>query len=191
MKEPTIITTSEWGAKPVSTKFGKSQALGVVVHNTDHPNRDAKNGAAERSKAFDLARSIQRDHMVDAHTWADTGQHFTISRGGLILEGRHGSLAAARLGKVVRGAHAGSTVHNNQWFGIELEGRNKESFAVTDEQWAALIELCAWLSSVGGFNGTNILGHLEVKVGGTDCPGKVIDRLPNLRTSVVTAVSNG
>src|SRR5688500_18970935 len=134
MNQPRIFTTVEWGAKPVTSTFPKSQGRGIVIHNTGHPNRAPKTGAAEKTKAFDLARSIQHDHMVVDHNWADTGQHFLISRGGLILEGRHGSLAAAQNGKVVRAAHAGSTIHNAEWFGIELEGINIAAFAVTTDQ---------------------------------------------------------
>ena len=191
MQEPTIVLAEDWGAKSVSSIFPKSAAKGIVIHNTGHPNRAPKTGAAEHTKAFDLARSIQHDHMVVDHHWADTGQHFTISRGGLVLEGRHGSVAGARLGKVIRAAHAGSTVHNIEWYGIELEGNNTESFAVTDQQWSSLVELCAWLASTAGIKTKNILGHLQVKKGGTDCPGKVIDRLPDLRTDVTAKIEKG
>ena len=189
MNEPKIFTTSEWGAKPVTSTFKKSPAAGIVVHNTDHKNRDPKTGSAERSKAFALARDIQKDHTTPPRNWADTGQHFTISRGGVIMEGRHGTLAAARQGLVVQAAHAGSSSHNKTWWGIELEGRNLEAFAVTEQQWKALIELAAWLVSKGNFPATSILPHLEVKVGGTDCPGKVVDRLADLRASVAAALT--
>src|ERR1044071_3682313 len=105
MAGPRVYTTAEWHARPATSTFTKKKALGIVVHNTEHPNRAALTGDAERDKAFSLAKSIQ-DHHMDGNGWSDTGNHFTISRGGLILEGRHGTYAAAQLGKVVKGAHA-------------------------------------------------------------------------------------
>jgi N-acetyl-anhydromuramyl-L-alanine amidase AmpD len=103
------------------------------------------------------------------------------------MEGRHGSLAAAKTGKVVRGAHAGVDHFNRKWFGIELEGDFRETFALTEQQWQTLIELCAWLSSLGEFDAQKIEGHKEVKGdvdGGTDCPGLLSDHLVELREAV-------
>ena len=134
---------------------------------------------------------VGKINLAGDHSWADTGQHFTISRGGLILEGRHGSLDAARNGMVVRGAHAGSKVHNATWYGIEIEGRNLPAFAVTTEQWDALVDLCAWLAAGAPFAGSEILPHLQVKVGSTDCPGKIVDRLDDLRTQVSARIAAG
>jgi N-acetyl-anhydromuramyl-L-alanine amidase AmpD len=186
MPEPKIYSTADWGARsPNSSNFTKRAAAGLVIHNTEHSNRAPLQDAAERSKAFAIARSIQKDHLDRG--WADTGQHFLISRGGLIMEGRHGSLQAAKEGKVARGAHANSNLHNTTWFGIELEGDNRTAFAVTDQQWASLIELCAWLSFWGEFNPANIKGHLEVS--STDCPGKVMGHLAELRDKVASRKS--
>jgi hypothetical protein len=53
MNEPRVFTTAEWSAKSVSSKFPKSKGLGIVIHNTGHPNRAPKTGAAEKTKAFD------------------------------------------------------------------------------------------------------------------------------------------
>src|SRR5438132_337549 len=120
MPPPKIYTTNEWGAKAVSATFAQGDASGIIIHHTTNQNRAPQTGDAEKNLAFDRARQIQTYHMDHNH-WADTGQHFLISRGGLILEGRHGSLAAAQNGKVVRGAHAGDNTYNQKWFGIENE----------------------------------------------------------------------
>ncbi len=183
MPEPPILSTGEWGARaPNSDNFPKKAAAGLVIHNTEDPNRAPLSGEAEKRKASEVARAIQADHLKRG--WADTGQHFLVSRGGLILEGRHGSLAAAKEGKVVRGAHANSRVHNTTWFGIELEGDNRAEFAVTDAQWSTLVGLCAWLSLWGEFDPRSIKGHMEVS--STDCPGKVMGRLDDLRGRVIS-----
>ena len=191
MGEPKVYTTAEWGARaPRGSGLTQRPAEGVVVHNMEYPNREPA-GDQELEAAFAAARRCQQEHMVD-NGWLDTGQHFTISRGGVIMEGRHGSLAAARGGRVVNGAHASRVARfNRRWFGVELEGDYRREYAVTAEQWAALVDLCAWLSSNGGFGPERIIGHLEVKQGATDCPGRVMDHLDELRAAVKERISEG
>ena len=185
--EPKIMTTQEWGASPATVDhFPEQPAAGIVVHNTEGPNDAPLEGDAEIKAAVKIARRIQRSHMVTDHNWPDTGQHFTISRGGLILEGRHGSLEAARSGRVVRGTHAVSTdgSANRRWFGIEVEGDNRAKDLVTDQQYSALVELCAWLMKWRGVATLPIKGHMDVLAGHTDCPGLFENRLAKLRNDV-------
>lgn len=184
--EPRIYSTAEWGAQPAHAQFAERPAAGIVVHNTENPNRSPQQGAAELTAAVAIARSIQAGHF--SRGFSDTGQHFTISRGGLILEGRHGSVAAARAGRVVSGAHAKSAggVANTTWFGIELEGDNRQSDQVTKPQYDALVELCAWLMKWAGVQTLPIKPHLDVLAGHTDCPGKFKDRMATLRQNVAT-----
>ena len=184
MTEPKIYSTSEWGAKPpVAGGFARADAEGIVVHNMEYPNRAPQTGDEEQHAAFDVSRRCQKDHMDRG--WRDTGQHFTISRGGVIMEGRHTSLAGAKDGKVIQASHAGTNHHNRRWFGIELEGDYRAAPSITAEQWAALVELCAWLSFWGDFDAHSIKGHKEV--GDTDCPGKLMDlRGDELRAAVAS-----
>ncbi len=185
--EPRIYTTSEWGAAPANAShFAEALAVGIVVHNTEDKNREPLSGDAELRKSVELTRRIQHSHMVTDHHWADTGQHFTISRGGCILEGRHGSLAGARGGRVVQAAHAESSdgSANRRWFGIELEGDNRREDLVTAPQYSASVELCAWLMKWCGVQSLPIRGHMDVLAGHTDCPGHFEERLPMLRKDV-------
>lgn len=187
--EPRIVATADWGAAPArADHFAERPAAGIVVHNTQGANRAPLTGAAEAAAASEMARRIQRSHMIVDHHWLDTGQHFTISRGGVMLEGRHGSLEAARAGRVVEASHAVSTggSANQTWFGIELEGDNRTADRVTDQQYSALVELCAWLMKWRGVQGLPIKGHMDVLAGHTDCPGLFEQRLPTLRTDVAT-----
>jgi N-acetyl-anhydromuramyl-L-alanine amidase AmpD len=185
MSEPKIYSTVEWGARKVTKSFLKSAAQGIVIHNTENPNRTPATGTAEEQTSFKICRAIQIHHM-DGNGWSDTGQHFTVSRGGLILEGRTGALASAKSGKVVQGAHAsGVSRYNNKWFGIELEGFYVKEYAVTDQQWDALVELCAWLSFWGKIDSMrDIIGHMDVLAGHTNCPGLVEQHLVSLRSQV-------
>ncbi|MBV9468261.1 MAG: N-acetylmuramoyl-L-alanine amidase [Abitibacteriaceae bacterium] len=188
MAEPAIFTTAEWGAQPAHTAgFPTESAEGIVVHNTQTTNRNPQSGPPEQEMAFALARQIQEDHF--ARGFADTGQHFTLSRGGLVLEGRHGSLDAARTGNVIKGAHAESVgnVANRRFYGIEVEGDNRQEAGgdhVTPEQFSALVELCAWLSTQGDFDSQHIVPHNQVLSGHTDCPGLFAARMGELRTQV-------
>ncbi len=191
MPEPMIFSTEDWGAQPPHGHFATKLAEGIVVHNTQGANRaPGTTLAKEKQAAFAVARQIQQDHFHrHPHPFGDTGQHFTISRGGLILEGRHGSLAAAKSGKVVRGAHADSPHNraNQVLFGIEVEGDNRVEVGgdhVTDKQFKALIELCAWLSFWGHFDSSHIQPHLDVEAGHTDCPGLFANRIPDLIAAV-------
>src|SRR5205823_1500800 len=135
---------------------------------------------AEQHASFAVARAIQHAHL--ARGWADTGNHFTVSRGGLIMEGRHGSLAGARQGKVVRGAHAGVSEINATWFGIENEGTYTTEWLMPPQQWNALVELCAWLAFWGDFDSQIIQPHNHFRP--TQCPGLLRDHLVELRAAV-------
>jgi hypothetical protein len=178
-QSPPIFTRSDWRAlAPKVAAFSRAPAQGIVIHHTQDANRPALVGDAEKSAAFELSRRIQRSHMFE-RKWSDVGQHFTISRGGIIMEGRVGTLDAARDREVVRGAHAGSNLHNRQWWGIEIEGDFRQNAEkITDQQRDAVIKLCAWLATlIPNFNPSdNIKGHRQVKPGnGTDCPGRLLE----------------
>ena len=176
-----IYTCKEWGAKPVDVQFARRPAAGLVIHHTASPSRKPLTGAAEEKAACSLARGIQRLHRRQ-NGWADTGQHFLVSRGGLILEGRHGSDMWARQGLVPRGAHAGANGPNATHFGIEIEGRYDRKDDLPAVQWDALVELCAHLCLWGNVQSQDIFPHCDYTA--TACPGKLADRLPALRQAV-------
>jgi hypothetical protein len=88
------VTTAQWGARaPRNFPFTRTQALYVVVHHvvSGNPPNDRSGGTLEGAKV--LARDIQRDHM-DRRSFSDTGQNFTNTTGGFVLEGRHGTVDA-------------------------------------------------------------------------------------------------
>ena len=165
---PRILMVEEWGGILRDTHGLKRRpAVWVTLHHTaGHNTAPLDDPARERERCFELARSIQRHHL--ARGWRDSGHHFLLTRSGLILEGRHGSLAAARMGFVIAGAHAGHNEANTRSWGLELEG-NTELAPVTPEQWAACVELCAWLSFVGNTQARDIFPHRNYRP--TACPG--------------------
>jgi hypothetical protein len=177
-----IFACQEWGATPKDTsRLGRSPARGIVIHHTAGPNvRPLSNVGVEKQRCFRLGREIQRSHL--ARGWLDTGQHFTCTRSGLLLEGRHGSLAAARHGLVVQGSHAGDKQANRVQWGIENEGLYTSELPPA-ALWNSLVELCAWLCFWGRVDSQEIHGHREYRA--TQCPGdRLSARLDALRAAV-------
>jgi hypothetical protein len=175
---PPIVSCDGWGARPARGNlpvYDKSPVK-ILVHHTATPNVADPGPDA----ALALARSIQTFHM-DTRGWPDTGQHFTVSRGGVVLEGRHHSLEFARVGhRQVEGAHC--TGQNVVALGIENEG-TYSAVDPPDELWSRLRELCAYLCGQYGIAPTQIYGHRDFK--DTACPGdRLYGALPRLRSEV-------
>jgi hypothetical protein len=179
---PTIHPTSEWGAAPPSSPI---QVLGhrptkLFIHHTDTANSTDYS----LSHGFALARSIQRFHMEN-RGWIDTGQQFTLTRGGHAIEGRHRSLEVLRAGSGhVQGAHC--TAQNDVAVGIENEG-NYMSVAPRAQHYAALVELSAHICGQFGIRAYQIYGHRNFNT--TDCPGdRLYAMLPRLRADVAARI---
>jgi len=175
---PPITDCAGWGARVNSeiVPVWNQKPVKILVHHTATPNQaDVSQGAA-----FTLARSIQNFHM-DRRGWLDTGQHFTVTRGGFAMEGRHRSLEIVRAGRQqVEGAHC--TGQNIVAVGIENEG----TYSAVDPPpalWNRLRDLCAWICNRYGIQPTELYGHRDFK--NTACPGDhLYALLPRLRTEV-------
>ncbi|MFF8606863.1 N-acetylmuramoyl-L-alanine amidase [Streptomyces sp. NPDC015346] len=179
---PVIADCAAWDARPPSSPVTvlSTPPQKIIVHHTATPNTSDYSAARARS----LARGMQRDHM-DRRGWADTGQHFTISRGAHILEGRHQSLAALREGsRQVESAHCHG--QNSVAVGIENEG-DYTSTEPRHVQYAALVDLCAHICRRYGLRPYQIYGHRDFNA--TDCPGdRLYALLPRLRRDVAAVV---
>lgn len=182
---PTIASCATWGARSPSsplTVLGTNPNK-IVIHHTDTANSTDYSQA----HAFSLARAIQNYHM-DSNGWSDTGQHFTVSRGGYVMEGRHNSLSRLQAGSgMVVGAHCPG--QNDQGIGIENEG-TYTSATPPAALYDRLVQLCAYICDRYGIAATQIFGHRDFVA--TDCPGDVLyARLPQLRADVATALGGG
>jgi N-acetyl-anhydromuramyl-L-alanine amidase AmpD len=174
---PTIASCATWGARPdtgltqLSNKPNK-----IVIHHTATGN----SGGTTKSSSYELARTIQGWHMDD-NGWADSGQHFTVSRGGFIMEGRHTSLKHLKDGKgFVQGAHAPGA--NTDGIGIENQG-TYTSATPPKELWDSLVSLCAYACKQYGIKPSAIHGHRDFSA--TACPGDAFyAKLPQLRKDV-------
>lgn len=172
-----IITTQEWGAKPALRPPVLTTPKFIIIHHmgTPNPPKDISKGTKEG--AMELARRCQSWHMDDNH-WADTGQNYTLSSGGYILEGRQGTLEALQQGKCIISAHAGQRAANESP-GIECEGEFTTK-AMNGRQWEALVWLCAYICKHSGLSPRVIRGHRDFHP--TDCPGDwLYSQLPRLK----------
>jgi N-acetylmuramoyl-L-alanine amidase-like protein/putative peptidoglycan binding protein len=184
VKAQPVIGCDAWGARPPSDVIPvwDQRPVRIIVHHTATPNVDD----VSRSAAQDLARRIQDFHM-DGRGWIDTGQNFTISRGGYVLEGRHRSLEVLRAGRRhVEGAHC--TGQNVEAVGIENEG-TYTSLTPPDKLWARLRNMCAYICDQYGIEPTEIGGHRDFK--DTLCPGDAFyAKLPRLRSEVADVLGD-
>lgn len=174
---PRILTCSDWGAVPAKGPIRFGEPKGIVVHHTTNPNRAPKPTVAqEETVGKQLALSIQSNHMHRSPPAIDTLQNFTVTRGGVILEGRHKTLVSAKAGKLVRGGHTRNAEANRTRFGIEVEGvYHLVPFAQvrSEPQMDALVELIAWLAFWCKFDTSNIGPHRDFSA--TQCPGHLGD----------------
>jgi hypothetical protein len=179
---PPIVACAGWGARPPSSPVTvlARAPIRILVHHTATPNSlDLTRAAADR-----LARSIQNYHM-NVQGWLDTGQHFTISRGGVVLEGRHRSLDALNGGRdQIQGAHCPN--QNNIAVGIENEG-TYTSVDPPGALWGQLRSLCAYACAQYKISPGELRGHREFY--DTACPGdRLFAMLPQLRREVAAAL---
>ena len=179
---PEISSCEDWGARPDTglTPLDNSPNK-IVIHHTASDNSDD----LSKEHAHELAYTIQGWHMEE-NGWADSGQHFTISRGGHVCEGRHTSLQHLQDGAgFVQGAHAPGA--NTDGIGIENEGTYMD-VEPTQEQWDGLVAFCAYACAQYGIDPNEIYGHRDFS--STTCPGDAFyAKLPQLKEEVAAALN--
>jgi N-acetylmuramoyl-L-alanine amidase/Putative peptidoglycan binding domain len=181
--EPPIYDCASWGAQAASSPITvlNYRPSRILVHHTATANTTDYSPAA----LGELARYIQDFHM-NTRGWLDTGQNFTISRGGYLAEGRHQSLQTLLTGsRFVEGAHCPN--QNDSSIGIENEGTYT---AVTPPVmlFNALTVLCAFVCRQYGLAPIQLFGHRDYW--DTECPGdKMYALLPTLRAQVAQVLS--
>lgn len=186
VSRPDIISAKSWGATAPKGSLSRIDRRPghLVIHHTTHEN--ASDFSDEAAK--EVARLIQRNHKTNG--WADTGQQFTVARGGQMLEGRQGSLAAVVDGtRFIEGAHAYG--FNDQSVGIEVDGMYMSDLP-TDAQWDSLVHLSAFICERYGIDVDNIIAHRDAPGAQTLCCGDAFyAKLPALRKEVRSALAHG
>ncbi len=179
---PWIIDCDTWGARPPSApiQITGNTTNKIILHHMAFPNVTDYS----RDHAVQLAKDCQNLHM-DVNGWADTGQHFTVSRGGYVLEGRHQSLQTLDAGQhQVIAAHCPG--ENGNAIGIENEGTY-----ITETPPQALLDslvpLCVAVCRQFSLNAWDIFGHWDFYT--TDCPGIAFyAQFPMVRSRVLAAM---
>ncbi|MFB4304961.1 peptidoglycan recognition family protein [Actinomadura sp. GTD37] len=175
---PHVYTRAQWRARAPRrpAKVRNRAPDHIIVHHT----ATANSGDLSLAHAFALSRTIQHIHM-DKNGWDDAGQQLTISRGGIVMEGRNRSLKAIRAGDLAVGAQV--LHHNSHTIGIENEGTYMTR-AVPGSLWNSLLEVCVWLCQEYKLDPAKaIIGHRDYNK--TSCPGdRLYARLPELRRAV-------
>lgn len=183
-----IILTSEWGAtnptQPI-TRVGKPDK--IMFHHTagHHPELDQNPAVESRDEAIAYAKAIQRDHMhrpPPDGPFIDSGHNFLVTRSGLILEGRHGSVAAIMDGVMVQSAHCPG---QNGQPGIEHEHNGAEG--MTPEQRDASLFLHAFICRHTGIRPSEVHPHKQFFP--TDCPGALMASLDQFRRDLATRLT--
>ncbi|MGA8115279.1 MAG: N-acetylmuramoyl-L-alanine amidase [Actinocatenispora sp.] len=178
-----IIGCDDWSARPPSSpvEISTNVTNKIIVHHMAFPNSTDYSQA----HAKQLARDCQDLHM-DTNGWSDTGQHFTVSRGGFVTEGRHRSKEKLGDGsrKQVVGAHCPG--ENGNAIGIENEGTY-----VTATPPQALItsltKLCVTICQQYGLHAWDVFGHWDFR--DTECPGAAFYReFPMLRRKIAAGL---
>jgi hypothetical protein len=175
-----VIKRSEWKAVAPTSRFEiVDRPEFIVIHHTEtSPSSSDLNGAKSAAKV------IQEYHMTPkpkGNGWSDIGYSFLNTVGGIIVEGRFGSLEEAIKGNAVRGAHAGTDA-GNRGPGVSSEG-NFEVKAMDSQQWNSLVNMCAALCQSCNIDPSKIMGHRDFVA--TDCPGKwLYDQLERLKKEV-------
>lgn len=186
VKQPPIITTTEWGAVPPKVHpiiVGKPER--IIYHHTAGHHPELQNPLDEsREEAIRYARDIQHFHMVD-RGWNDSGHNWLVCRNGLILVGRHQSFTQMLIGRMVMSAHCPG---QNDQPGIEHEHNGLE--LMTPIQFERSAWLHAWIISQCGMRSTGTVfphGHFFP----TSCPGRLNYELPRLRKRIVQIINHG
>lgn len=175
-----VVKRSSWGAAPPASRFEiVDRPQFIVIHHTETPP-----SSSDLNGAKSAAKTIQDFHMAPkprGRGWSDIGYNFLNTVGGILVEGRFGSLEEAIKGNAVRGAHAG-TDDGNRAPGVASEG-NFQTKAMDPQQWDSLVSICAALCQSCDIDPSKIMGHRDFVP--TDCPGNwLYSQLDRLKQEV-------
>ncbi|WP_378177311.1 N-acetylmuramoyl-L-alanine amidase [Aquimarina sp. SS2-1] len=183
--KPSVVSRSQWGARPPSSSFSTSQVTHLIVHHEFGSN--SSNDWAAR------VRSVQNFHM-NSNGWSDIGYNFLIDPNGIIYEGRAG-------GDNTVGAHFCG--RNRNTMGVCMLGNYSSATPKTATQ-NSLKKLLAWKASKENINPVGSTYHYSINSslktisghrdggGCSACPGDGgYAILPSVRTGVQNLINNG
>ncbi len=183
--KPSVVSRSQWGARPPRSTFSTSQVTHLIIHH-EFGSNSSSDWAAR-------VRSVQNFHM-NSNGWSDIGYNFLIDPNGIIYEGRAG-------GDNTIGAHFCG--RNRNTMGVCMLG-NYSSATPKIATQNSLKKLLAWKASKENINPEgssyhySINGSLKTISGHRDgggcsaCPGDGgYAILPSIRKDVQSLIDNG
>lgn len=175
---PPILTCPNWDALPPKARpVVTDRPDKIVFHHTAGHVPDIKPRLNERYRsAIEYAQALQRYHML-TNGWNDSGHNFLVTRAGVIVQGRWGSVIAIEHGRMVVSAHCPGQNNNP---GIEHEHIAGE--LMTQEQINATVLLMTWICNRTGIRPTEIYPHSLFY--NTDCPDNLVNAIKDIRLRV-------
>jgi N-acetyl-anhydromuramyl-L-alanine amidase AmpD len=154
--------------KALSTPATSADLTAVLAVDPDVEKRPWEYIVLHHSaSARGSAQSFDQYHRQRG--WAGLGYHFVIGNG--TDQGDGVVIAGPRWYQQDAGAHAHSSLYNERGIGICLVG-NFEEKGPSEAQMAALIELVRRLGREYKIDAEHIVGHNQIRRGGTLCPGR-------------------
>lgn len=152
---PTIVTRSQWGARPANTaNLPVRPAPWYVIHHT------AGSQCTTRTACNAEMRAIQNLH-IDVNGWADIGYNFLVGGDGAVYEGR---------GWAKQGAHAPG--YNDKSHGICFIGTYTSGKPTTAMLNAAKQLIACGVSNGQASSNYGLIGHRQAVA--TECPGNAL-----------------
>ena len=193
---PTIIQRADWcGSYTACTNAAYTPTVITPTHTVIH------HGASPDTytDGYAVVRSYWNYH-VNTLGWSDIGYNYLFDKFGNVFLGRKN---ANYLTQDVRGSHAGNS--NSSSIGVNFLGNGDVTLPTTIQLQKVYGFLGWWynsrninptsdasiiLQSGGTATLTRIIGHKDVNIGGTACPGTTIYGLLGTIRTEVTAVIN-
>jgi hypothetical protein len=159
-------------APPAAPRPPSGPAVGAGDPEWRVPLRRKWEGILLHHSATDSGSLAKFDkHHREVNGWLMVGYDFIIGNGRGSGDGVVET--SDRWRRQIQGAHAGTGLkrYNEHWVGICLVG-DFNGERPTPRQIASLRRLVAFLRAYCDIPEGNVLGHRDVRVGGTDCPGR-------------------
>lgn len=160
---PPVIT------QPADPSFRSPRRPANVVGNLDVALKRQWKYIVIHHSASDAGNEVIFDREHKERGWRGVGYDFVIDNGQGGPDGR--VEVTFRWEQQIQGAHAGNEEYNEHGIGICLVGNFDEGLP-TARQMDSLVGLINYLQDRCKIPTANILGHCDVRIGGTHCPGE-------------------
>lgn len=180
---PHIITCPQWGAvRPKRKPKLVGRPDKALVHHTDGHHPESGGAGESREEAIAYARALQHLHMSEPRNWNDSGHNFLVTRSGLVLQGRWGTVSAIENGRMVDSAHCPGQNHNP---GVEFEHLPGETLPLV--QVNAGLHLYAWIFDKCAISPTQLFGHHDFY--NTQCPDTLYPLIKTWRLALAQIIT--